>query len=285
MWSPAAFTLVVRLPTRSLLGPASTLFQFQWYEPRKLHQPSWCFDVRTTSVENFKRYVLYTAYKQCSVYCSWVMQHLHWAPAFLKMLAHWSGSNISALNIGAKSAYLMHGCKEKSHKKVYFLKSSQQHLKHSDLILHSNSWIFIVKIFLSCAKNENSYTIFIITARYIHGTHSMWTKHCYIKIPHTKILQMGIMVLCNSAHLNSSPVQGYLSSITPEHPYTRLWNSTMSFSPSSNLFQYHAVLKPGTLKEYKSIYIISMTTSYCYYCISFSRRVVQLPEKSPVHCI
>lgn len=46
-------------------------------------------------------------------------------------------------------------------------------------------------------------------------------------------------------------MQGNLSGITPEHPYTRLWNSTKSGSPSINRFQYHSVMNEGTLQREK----------------------------------
>ena len=49
IWMPVARTLVVRSPTRSLLEPTSILFQFQCWALGKLHQPSWCLEVRTTS--------------------------------------------------------------------------------------------------------------------------------------------------------------------------------------------------------------------------------------------
>ena len=64
MCSPAALTLAVRSPTRSRFGPTSRLFQFQWYEFLKLHQPSWCFDVRTTSgnCHEINRYKYYNEF-------------------------------------------------------------------------------------------------------------------------------------------------------------------------------------------------------------------------------
>ena len=70
-------------------------------------------------------------------------------------------------------------------------------------------------------------------------------------------------------HLNSNPVHGYLSGMTPEQPYTLLWNSTNSWLALSSCFQYHSVLKAGTL-----YYVLAKKTIPKYYYYSTGMNLV-----------